>query len=291
MERFDGSVKITPLDGTNYDNWKFRMEMLLTARKLFEYVTGEIKLDPGFEDEEEAFFKEKDSEARAIISLHVSDNQLVHIRNCKSAEELWKLLKDRFQRKSLVKRIDLRDKISFTRMQEGDNALEFLDKMCRLKDELIEMGGMMEEQVFCEIVLGKLPSSYNSLRTTLDTIGEAELSWERIKGLILTVADRGAIAEGVSENALTAGRFIHQNHKFKRPQTSETRRCFNCNKPGHLSKDCWSKPQNQRGRGKNKGHNGQRRMSDNTHTLMLSDSALSAEANNQDTWIIDSGAT
>eukprot|EP00794_Sanderia_malayensis_P002021 gene2021-2298_t len=153
------------------------------------------------------------------------------------------------------------------------------------------MVGMMEEQVFCEIVLRKLPSSYNSLRTTLDKIGGAELSWEKIKGLILTVADRGAIAEGVSDNVLTASRFIHQSRKFKRPQTSETWRCFNCNKPGHLSKDCWSKPQNQRERGTNKGHNGQRRMSDNTHTLMLSGSALSAEANNQDTWIIDSGAT
>eukprot|EP00794_Sanderia_malayensis_P002022 gene2022-2299_t len=117
MERFDGSMKITPLDGTNYHNWKFRMGLLLIARKLFEYVTGEIKLHPGFSDEEEAFFKEKDSEARAIISLHVSDNQLVHIRNCKSAEEMWKLLKEQFQRKSPVKRINLKDKISFTRMR------------------------------------------------------------------------------------------------------------------------------------------------------------------------------
>ena len=34
------------------------------------------------------------------------------------------------------------------------------------------VGSSMPENVFCEIVLGKLLSSYNSLRTTLDTIGE-----------------------------------------------------------------------------------------------------------------------
>ena len=215
MEKFDGSVKIAALDGTNYDNWKFRMEMLLTARKIFGYATGEIQLEDGANNAAQAAFKEKDNEARAIISMHVSDSQLIHVRNCRTAAGAWKTLKDQFQRKSLVRRIDLRDKISYTRMQEGDNALEFLDKICRLRDQLLEMGGTMSEQVFCEIVLGKLPSSYNSLRTTLDTLGEDKLSWEKVKGLILTVADRSAIAEGgMSENVLAVGKFT-QNPRAK----------------------------------------------------------------------------
>ena len=67
------------------------------------------------------------------------------------------------------------------RMKMGENALEFLDTMCRLRDQLFEMGGTMQEDVFCEIMLGKLPSSYNSLRTTLETIGEIDLSWEIVK--------------------------------------------------------------------------------------------------------------
>lgn len=33
---------------------------------------------------------------------------------------------------------------------------------------------------FCEILLEKLPQFYNSLRTILDTIGEAEVSWEKV---------------------------------------------------------------------------------------------------------------
>ena len=104
-------------------------------------------------------FKDKDNEAKTIISMHVSDSQLVHVRNCKSTAETWKILKDQFQRKSLVRRKDLRDKMSFMRMKEGDNALEFLDKMCRLRDQILEIGGTMQEDVFCEIVLGKLPPS------------------------------------------------------------------------------------------------------------------------------------
>ena len=43
-------------------------------------------------------------------------------------------------------------------------------------------------------MLGKLPPSYNTLCTALDTIREAELSWEKVKGFILTVSDRAQMA-------------------------------------------------------------------------------------------------
>ena len=53
-------------------------------------------------------------------------------------------------------------------------------KLCKL----LEIGVSMPENVFYEIVLGKLSPSYDSLRTMLDTIGEAGLSWEKVKCII-----------------------------------------------------------------------------------------------------------
>eukprot|EP00795_Rhopilema_esculentum_P000982 gene982-10754_t len=140
MDKFKGtSVKIAPLDETNYDNWKFRMETLLTARKLFGYASGGIQLSAEANDAQRNEFKGKDDEARAIISIHVSDNQLVHVRN------------------SCVQR----------------------------------------------------------------PIGEMELSWEKVKGLILTVADRAKIAgEGESfDNALTTRRI--KNWKSKSDEADD----------------------------------------------------------------------
>ena len=35
MNKFERtSVRVAPLEGTNYDDWKFRLEMLLTARRI-----------------------------------------------------------------------------------------------------------------------------------------------------------------------------------------------------------------------------------------------------------------
>ena len=163
--------------------------------------------------------------------------------------------------------------------------------MCRLRDQLLDMGGTMQEDVFCEIVLGKLLPSYNSLRTTLETIGEIDLSWEKVKSLILTVADRKAIEEGeMSENALAADK-IYQNFKSRKLQGSIPKKCFNCAKSGHQIKDCWHNIQKQKGRKRDRSSNFHRRASCNTETLMVSEYALSAEVNSQSNWILDSGAT
>ena len=104
--------------------------MLLNARKLFGYASGESQLaaGAGADDAQKATFKEGD-EARAIILIHVNDNQSVHVRNCKSAANKWKALKNQFQRKSLVRRIELREQMLYLRMQEGENALCFLDEI------------------------------------------------------------------------------------------------------------------------------------------------------------------
>ena len=38
--------------------------------------------------------------------------------------------------------------MSYMRMQEGENALEVLDKMCRLRDQLLEMGARCPKIIF-----------------------------------------------------------------------------------------------------------------------------------------------
>ena len=71
-----------------------------------KYFWQALQLAAGEDDAQKAAFKEKDDETRAITSIHVSDNQFVHVRNCKSAAETWKALKNQFQRKCLERRID-----------------------------------------------------------------------------------------------------------------------------------------------------------------------------------------
>ena len=61
-------------------------------------------------------------------------------------------------------------------------------------------------------------------------------------------------------------------------------------KISHWDKDCWSKPKQQKGYAKGKGHDA-KNVPYNQQTLLSSTMALDVDANNLETRIFDSGAT
>ena len=72
--------QVDKLNNHNFTTWKFRLQMILKARKLWKYVDpGVVGLD--------AENQEKDQEALSQIALTVSDGVIGHIRNAKTARE------------------------------------------------------------------------------------------------------------------------------------------------------------------------------------------------------------
>ncbi|KAJ6641786.1 hypothetical protein Bhyg_06729 [Pseudolycoriella hygida] len=69
-------VKITKLNETNYQIWKYKMELLLTKADLWDIVNNEL---PDVAARNEAWLK-RDGKAKADIGLSVEDNQLCHVR-------------------------------------------------------------------------------------------------------------------------------------------------------------------------------------------------------------------
>src|SRR5450432_104885 len=85
---------IEKLNSTNFSSWKFRMQMILIDRDLWEIVDGKsaipivVATDPATE-KKLADWKKKDNTALAQIGLTVGSNELVHIKNAKSSREAW----------------------------------------------------------------------------------------------------------------------------------------------------------------------------------------------------------
>lgn len=64
-------------DGNNFNNWKFRLELLMEEKGLGNILTCEKVVK---EDD-----KKKDAEARSLIVQCISDNFLEIVKGCKSA--------------------------------------------------------------------------------------------------------------------------------------------------------------------------------------------------------------
>ncbi|CAI5793892.1 Hypothetical predicted protein [Podarcis lilfordi] len=63
------------------------------------------------EEAEKVKWEKQDRKARTEISIYVSDSDLHHIRNVKTAKELWQGLKELYERNSLNERLYLSRKL------------------------------------------------------------------------------------------------------------------------------------------------------------------------------------
>jgi len=77
---------IVKLNNTNFQVWKYKVELLLTREDLWHTVDSDRSTAP------DAHWLKADRQAHATIGLLIEDDQLRHIKNATSAKETWTAL-------------------------------------------------------------------------------------------------------------------------------------------------------------------------------------------------------
>lgn len=230
------SVKIVKLNNSNYSNWKFRMELLLLKKNLWKKVILGDRPAPiptsadnptptnakQIEDWEEA-----DDQARGSIGLTVEDDQLVHIRNKKSAKEVWKALKDYHEKNTLTNKVHLMRMICSLKLEAAGNAVEHINRMQELFTKLGDIGeDKLSETWSVAFLLSSLPEEYDSLITALETRKEEELTFALVQQKVIADYERRIHGEKAS------------NDTILQVVSKSSGRCFFCKKQGHQKQNC-----------------------------------------------------
>ena len=103
----------------NYIEWKFSMKMYLTGKDLWEIVNGTEVFDNDASEETKLMFRKRNNLALSAIGLGVQKDLQIYVRECNTAKEAWDALCNRFQEKSLSKKIQYRQKLYGTRLAPG----------------------------------------------------------------------------------------------------------------------------------------------------------------------------
>uniref|UniRef100_A0AAV1TI49 DUF4219 domain-containing protein n=1 Tax=Peronospora matthiolae TaxID=2874970 RepID=A0AAV1TI49_9STRA len=147
------SLRISKFDGTNFHAWKFKMQMVLEERDLWEVVSP-----------------------WKIPSYRWSVGKW-----CMHA---WSRLEDHFEKKSLANKLFLRRRFFTTMMEEGDDVLEHINKLKTLAEQLEAVGAPVCEDDLVITLLGSLSDSYQFLITALESRSDT-LSWELVTSRLL----------------------------------------------------------------------------------------------------------
>uniref|UniRef100_A0AAV1UYL3 Uncharacterized protein n=1 Tax=Peronospora matthiolae TaxID=2874970 RepID=A0AAV1UYL3_9STRA len=233
------TARINKFDGTNFHTWKFKMQMVLEERDLWEVTCGEVKLEHCTNVMDQSTFKRKSRKALAIICLAIEDSQLPLVRSASGAHDAWSRLEGHFEKKSLANKLFLRRRFFTTMMEEGDDVLEHINKIKTLAEQLDAVGAPISEDDFVITLLGSLSDSYQFLITALESRADT-LTWELVTSRLLHEDMKRKEQGGGVDGSAQGQAFMTSNHsKRKRGRpVQKASACHYCGEHGHWIAKC-----------------------------------------------------
>ena len=244
----------------NFDAWKFAVQNFLEHEELWLAVIGT-------ETDAKKLIK-----AKSKLILMLDPIIYVHVKNAKTAKEVWDNLILAFEDSGLTRKVGLLRSLLTTNLSNCASIEDYVNKIILTSHKLNSIGMIVSDEWIGTILLAGLPDRYKPMIMALES-SAITISADLIKTKLLQDTEQ---LESGSDDVAFFGNSSKKRFKTKDKQMkSSGPRCFNCNAFGHIARNCPNKS-NSTG--------------DNNKPNVLYTSFMAKEANKND-WYVDSGAS
>ena len=121
----ESNVQIGKLTAKSWHSWKLKMTHLLKSKKCWGIVNGTMT-DPGHSasTRSKEDYQEKQELAHSTLILGISDELTYLVSSCASAEEVWRTLRNHFEKSSLMNKFYLRKRFFRMELKEDQSVME-----------------------------------------------------------------------------------------------------------------------------------------------------------------------
>lgn len=278
--------QIEKLDEDNFLTWAMQVQAILVHSGL----QNALKAEPAAND---ATAKDKDEKAMATIMLALKPAQLMQVRHCKTAKEMWDKLKEVYQPQGPGRKVLLFKRLLQRKLEEKGNMVEHIRTFHEIVDQLQEIGVEMPDEVLVIMLLSSLPKGYDNFVVAIEARdGLPTFSKLMVK---LKEEDQRRLCESDSlvdsqQAFLTHKKGNGRNNKGgNRQENGDSGKkndiCKYCKKKGHWVRECrkWisdgrpSKRQSEKVNGES--------------SVMTAYAFVSDTNTSEEDWYIDNGAT
>ena len=124
-------VAVVPLNNSNYATWKVQCRMALIRDGLWSIVSG-TETAPGEDADGYAKFVIRRDKALAVIVLSIQPSLLYLIGDPEDLVEVWKKLKDQFQKSTWANKLSLRRKLYGLKLKDSDSVQDHIKTMMEI---------------------------------------------------------------------------------------------------------------------------------------------------------------
>ena len=225
------SINIEKFKGNDFQQWKFKLSLVLAEEDLLTLVKGERRIAENERDPQViATFNKQDVRARSIICQALDNSLIPHVAAATSAADMFGRLMEQYERKGRASSMYLRKKLFTARMREGENLSTHLNSISELVQQLEGINKPVTEEDVITIIINSLPPSFENLCTNLE--GMEDLSLRTLKSRLLQ--EEVKRSEKTDEDAHA----FNANGKGGKPQKKW---CAYCRKTGHTIDKCFKR--------------------------------------------------
>lgn len=228
----------------NYDEWSFAAENLLVLDGMDKY----IKPPAGFEVK-----PAEDSKTKAKLILTIDPVLYVHIKNTKSAAELWTKLKSMFDDSGFSRKITLLRHLISIRLENCNSMSTYVTQMVETAQRLNGTGFTITDEWLGSLLLAGLSERFSPMIMAIEHSG-ISITADVIKSKLLDMQDINdpevSGAAFAARNKYYSGNtkpkkyggpssssMTNVNKKFETSTTKEVT-CYKCKSNGHYRNQC-----------------------------------------------------
>ena len=94
--------------------------------------------------------------------MTISDSLFLEVRKKESAKKMWEAVKEQREKKSQMVTVDMQHKLQAEKCPESGDIRAHLHKLQAMREDLVSMGGSINDEDFTSIILGSIPQSYDT---------------------------------------------------------------------------------------------------------------------------------
>lgn len=226
-------------DGSNFQLWKYRVELILDLRGLWGIIDGTEALpDKTTLPDEHQEWLGRNKEARAQIALTLKDEPLNGILYTPMAKDAWRKLCERYEGKGKQTIAQLIGELFRNTLTDESPMETQLNAMQQKAFILTSLGQPLDDTLVAVAMVISLPPSYAILRTILMSTSD-KLTTEAVFTQVLVEEKQRQANNG--QSALVAKGPAPKGKSKRRDKKKSDKKCTYCSMSGHEEKECRKK--------------------------------------------------
>jgi hypothetical protein len=188
------------LDGSNFINWKFKMQTLMEGYGVWNIANG-TELKPvaaagattavggatttvgGATTAQIQDWEKCENKAKVLLRMSVKDSIIPHIRDATTSTATWTTLKELYETSNTNHILFLKTKLLGIKMDGNESVSSFLGRIKEVKDKLVNIGETVSNTDLVTITLNGMLEDYHMFITGL-AAREKPPTFEELIGIL-----------------------------------------------------------------------------------------------------------